>query len=271
MVISTKLANFYLGYVLNDGIVPLVSAFNYGHPNGFVEIDPPNGENDYDHSQMVEDKGHNVLFDKIEHVLITTISGQITCDGTGLTGVSVMLTGASSVSTKTDASGNYNFNVVANGSYTITPSMTGYTFSPISSSITVNNANVTGQNFTATAFPIPTQESPPDNFVITRSSSAIYDENGYEVWNGSSNTVNFTFMLDMTGVGNVELRCKFYIDDQLLDESSINNYGTIEGSIGFTEPWYNPTVGTHQYYFECNDLISGNRTQSQIRTIIISP
>ena len=41
--------------------------------------------------------------------------------------------------------------VVANGSYTSTPSAAGYTFSPASISITINNANVTGQNFTATA------------------------------------------------------------------------------------------------------------------------
>ncbi|MGD0275584.1 MAG: CHAP domain-containing protein [Syntrophales bacterium] len=51
--------------------------------------------------------------------------------------------------TTTDTNGNYSFHSgVANGSYTITPSMAGYTFCPASIQITVNNANIT-QIFTA--------------------------------------------------------------------------------------------------------------------------
>jgi fibronectin type 3 domain-containing protein len=34
--------------------------------------------------------------------------------------------------------------------YTVTPNNTGYTFSPVSQSVTVNAANLTGVNFTAT-------------------------------------------------------------------------------------------------------------------------
>jgi hypothetical protein len=62
------------------------------------------------------------------------------------------LTGTSSASTTTDSSGIYQFSNLAVGSYTITPSKAGYTFDPSSIlSISVTNANVTGQNFTATA------------------------------------------------------------------------------------------------------------------------
>ncbi len=65
--------------------------------------------------------------------------------------VTINLTGAATASTITDASGNYIFSGLANGSYTVTPGKTGYTFSPISISSSVNNANVTGNNFTGTA------------------------------------------------------------------------------------------------------------------------
>jgi fibronectin type 3 domain-containing protein len=39
---------------------------------------------------------------------------------------------------------------LANGTYTVTPSNIGYTFSPVSQSVTVNGADKTGVNFTAT-------------------------------------------------------------------------------------------------------------------------
>jgi formylglycine-generating enzyme required for sulfatase activity len=81
-----------------------------------------------------------------------SISG--TVSGAVQLGITVTLTGTGSVSTTTDSSGNYSFSGAANGSYTITASKTGYTFSPVRS-ITVNGANITGQNFTATANVVP--------------------------------------------------------------------------------------------------------------------
>jgi len=76
-----------------------------------------------------------------------SISGTVTQNGTGLSGVTVSLTGTSSASATTDVNGNYSFAHVANGSYTITPSFSGYTFSPPNSSQTVSNANISGVNF----------------------------------------------------------------------------------------------------------------------------
>lgn len=76
------------------------------------------------------------------------ISGTVTLSGTGLKGVTITLGGTSSGTATTDVGGNYTFTGLANGSYTITPSKSGYTFSPSSSSRTVNRANVTGANFT---------------------------------------------------------------------------------------------------------------------------
>jgi len=77
-----------------------------------------------------------------------SVSGSITPAASG-GGATVTLTGASNGSVTADAGGNYSFAGLANGSYTITPSKTGYTFSPASQNVTVNNANQTGVNFAA--------------------------------------------------------------------------------------------------------------------------
>jgi hypothetical protein len=80
-----------------------------------------------------------------------SISGQVTLDNAGLTGVTMALTGASTDNAITDASGNYTFDNLANGNYTVTPSLTGFTFSPTDNTPIVSGADITGVNFTATA------------------------------------------------------------------------------------------------------------------------
>jgi hypothetical protein len=76
-----------------------------------------------------------------------SISGKVTAGGAPLSGVSMSLSGTASKATTTNASGDYTFTIVGNGSYTVTPSRTGYTFSPTNRSMTVNGADVTGQDF----------------------------------------------------------------------------------------------------------------------------
>jgi len=78
-----------------------------------------------------------------------SVSGTITSGGGPLAGVTVALSGTASKTTTTNSSGNYIFTTIGNGSYTVTPSKTGYSFSPLNRSVTVNGANVTGQDFTA--------------------------------------------------------------------------------------------------------------------------
>ena len=77
-----------------------------------------------------------------------TISG--TVSGDIAAGVGVSLSGAATASTVTDASGAYTFSGLANGSYTVTPSLTDYTFAPVNIPVVVSNANMPNQNFTAT-------------------------------------------------------------------------------------------------------------------------
>lgn len=80
-----------------------------------------------------------------------SISGAVS--GAVAAGVTVSLTGASTATATTDSSGNYTFSGLSNGSYTVTPSKSGFSFSPSSQSVTVNGANMAGQNFTSTAIP----------------------------------------------------------------------------------------------------------------------
>jgi hypothetical protein len=58
------------------------------------------------------------------------------------------LSGDASGTTTTDASGNYTLAGLANGSYTVTPSRAGYTFTPASRNVAISGSNRTGQNFT---------------------------------------------------------------------------------------------------------------------------
>ena len=77
-----------------------------------------------------------------------SVSGNIGPAGSG-GGATVTLSGSASGSTVADVNGNYTFAGVVNGSYTVTPSKSGYTFSPVNQAVNINGANQTGVNFTA--------------------------------------------------------------------------------------------------------------------------
>ena len=99
-----------------------------------------------------------------------TISGQVTAGGSGFSGVTVSLSGttaagtAVSRSTTTDANGNYSLAAPAGGSYTVTPSLAGFSFSPASKEFSNIIANQT-QSFSlvsGTAPGTPGVEPVPD-------------------------------------------------------------------------------------------------------------
>ena len=75
-----------------------------------------------------------------------TISGNINESGTPVAGVTVTAGGRSAL---TDASGNYTIIKIDNGSYTVTPTKGGATFSPTSTVVVISGSNGTA-NFTAT-------------------------------------------------------------------------------------------------------------------------
>lgn len=78
-----------------------------------------------------------------------SVAGTIT-PSTGGSGATITLSGATSAATTGDSSGNYSFTGLVNGTYAVTPSNRGFAFSPTSQNATVNGANISGVNFTAT-------------------------------------------------------------------------------------------------------------------------
>lgn len=76
------------------------------------------------------------------------ISGTIapTADGNGTT---VTLSGTTTETVTADSSGNYAFSGLAAGTYVITPSKSGFNFSPGNQSVTLTTADATAVNFNA--------------------------------------------------------------------------------------------------------------------------
>ncbi|HWN08768.1 MAG TPA: carboxypeptidase regulatory-like domain-containing protein [Pyrinomonadaceae bacterium] len=65
-----------------------------------------------------------------------TLSGRVTENGAGVSGISILLSGSQTGTASTDTSGNYSFTVPTGGNYTLTPSQPHYVFSP---PVTFNN------------------------------------------------------------------------------------------------------------------------------------
>ncbi len=91
----------------------------------------------------------NVNFTAVATQQTWTISGTIGPSASIGVGTLLTLSGAASATTTADASGNYSFSNLSSGSYTVTPSKSGYTFTPATQSVTIDGANVSGVNFTA--------------------------------------------------------------------------------------------------------------------------
>ena len=72
-------------------------------------------------------------------------------DGSRIGGVALKLNGPSCGQIITTGTENYTFTGLKNGSYTLTPSKTGCTFTPASRSVTINNSNVSGWSRTGFA------------------------------------------------------------------------------------------------------------------------
>ena len=85
------------------------------------------------------------VFDEGTGLTTYTISGNC-----GLASATVSYSGAASGAVLADGAGNFSISGLGNGFYTVTPSASGYIFSPSYSPQTVSNANVPGVNFSCT-------------------------------------------------------------------------------------------------------------------------
>jgi inhibitor of cysteine peptidase len=70
-----------------------------------------------------------------------TVSGAVQSD------VNMTLSGTGSATTTTDASGSYSFTGLSNGTYTVTPGKSEYTFTPESREVTVVGVDISGVDF----------------------------------------------------------------------------------------------------------------------------
>jgi hypothetical protein len=159
---------------------------------------------------------------------------------TGGAGTTVKLSGASSATTTADANGNYSFAGLANGSYTVTPSNTGFTFSPPNQSVTINGANQIGINFAAQApssWSISGTVSPTSGgtgTTVTLSGASngttVTDANGNYLFNGLANG-SYTVTPSKTGL-------TFSPGNQAVTISGANRTG-----VNFTAQGTGPTWG----------------------------
>lgn len=73
----------------------------------------------------------------------------------GINGANLALSGTATNSTTASATGVYSFSGLANGAYTVTPTLTGYVFVPSSTSVTISGTSLSGVNFQAFTAPPP--------------------------------------------------------------------------------------------------------------------
>jgi hypothetical protein len=101
------------------------------------------------------------------------ISGKVSGSAATMT-----LSGPVSRSSNTDSSGNFGFTGLPNGSYIVAPSQPGYSFSPATGVVTVNNASITGVSFVGTAVPAPI----PHSVVLGWNASTSSNVAGYNIY-----------------------------------------------------------------------------------------
>jgi len=122
-------------------VTPTKLGFNFDPPSRDVRIN------------LAPDPTQSVFGGDFDGIALETrtISGRVaTAGGTGISGVSMALSGSQTTSTVTDANGNYSFtNILQGGTYTVTPSNSNVTFIPANLSFSNVNADQTA-NFTGT-------------------------------------------------------------------------------------------------------------------------
>lgn len=180
----SKLSNSYIisGRVLNSGVVPLGGAEVVLSDGGSLTSVLTESDGSYEFSRLREGGNYTVSASKPQFTMTPasqtfnnlnsdkvqdfaaqqsdspfyTISGQITENGVGLPNVTVTLTGSQVGLRTTDINGNYSFELIVGGNYTVTPSLLGFTFAPPSANFNglggnqIVNFAATRQSFVVT-------------------------------------------------------------------------------------------------------------------------
>ena len=136
-----------------------------------------------------------------------TITGTVT-PAAGGNGATLTLTGTASATATADVDGEYTFSTLPNGSYTVTPSKAGFTFSPSSRAVTISGASVATVDFTATAVPTftvtgtvtPAASGSGATLTLSGTASATATANGSGVYSfGALSNGSYTVTPSKTG------------------------------------------------------------------------
>jgi hypothetical protein len=200
--------------------------------------------------------GMNAFLANISLASTYSISGRVTAQAAPLSEVGVVLSGAATGATTTDANGNFSFNNLAGGgTYTVTPSLNGYNFTPSSSTFSSLSANQTA-NFTAAAtYSISGNialagAGPMSGVSLTLSgaanSSATTDANGNYSFNGLA-TGAYTVTPSLLGYVFTPVNQVF---SSLSSNQTANFTASAGGLSGQTEVvWQDPVSGYSQIWF----------------------
>jgi hypothetical protein len=131
---------------------------------------------------------------------IGTLAG--TVSGDTAAGVRIDLTGTATASIFTDAGGDYSFEGLPNGSFTITPSAAGFAFNPISTIVNFTGVASTANDFTATTAAVTYSISGaisgditanvPVNITGGTAGSTVTDSNGDYSFSGLVGGLDYT-------------------------------------------------------------------------------
>lgn len=136
----------------------------------------------------------------------STIVGYTTFNGAPLEGVSVTDGFRVGVSDKT---GKYTIQDVTNGSYTVTPSKVGYSFSPASASVVVKFVSIQDVNFIASVALIAPELLSPADKSQNQSTSLSFS------WNAAVGAKNYRLQISKSSVFNT-----LVVDDSMITTTS---------------------------------------------------
>ncbi len=100
------------------------------------------------------------------------ITGTVAHNQAPFSGVSIELSGPLNIVTTTDQNGTYFFKETPTGVYTVRPAATGYTFSPVSRTVTITSDSSRDNNFTA-ALVVPTITNVLPSSVVAGSTDTV--------------------------------------------------------------------------------------------------
>src|SRR6185295_2791781 len=127
-----------------------------------------------------------LFFDAPASLTTYSVSGTVTSGGNPLSAVNFAATGTASCPGASNAQGQYSCTVPQGWSGSITPSLSGYAFTPAARTYSGVAANQTGQNYTATAA-LPNGATFVGTDVATKGNwQGVYGAQGYNIINDSS-------------------------------------------------------------------------------------